>query len=502
MGQYRLGPDVATRIRAATPGCSATRWAGAASPSRPAPWSSSSPATASSSGAGYVDQEHAIAVRVLTRNPDERVAPGRRHDRRPLRARGCSCAGCCSAAPLPQAMRLFAGESEGLPGVTVDRYGDFVVVQWLSAGALAWRDELYDAIEATLEAARDLRAAAVPAAGRRQAPPEPAVRARGEEAPLELVVEDGGCRFGVDVTAPLGVGLFPDMRLGWAAVAARAAERRVLNLFSYTGAFSVYAAKAGAREVVAVDIAAKAHARARRNFELSGSTRRKLEAIDRRRGQGAGAGSRRAGAGSIIVVCDPPTFSHGPAGQFSVARDLARLAAAALPCSSRAASCRSRPTRPRCPSRSWIARSARAAATARADLRIVERVGLPPDFPVAPGFPEGNYLKVAIAVRAWRDRNRWRTLIAAVARARRSAAFSARSAAGLHLVEVLPDRVLDRLVELDLASWRSRAATVTAGLLSQRDQRLGRRWRAGARARRRESPARSGCEHSPDNLRR
>jgi len=46
----------------------------------------------------------------------------------------------------PTALRLFAGESEGLPGVTVDRYGDFVVVQWYSSGALPWRDELLDAI--------------------------------------------------------------------------------------------------------------------------------------------------------------------------------------------------------------------------------------------------------------------------------------------------------------------------------------------------------------------
>ncbi len=93
------------------------------------------------------------------------------------------------------------------------------------AGALPWRDELYDAIEAAWQPRgiyeqRRLR----PLAG--GGPPEPATRARGEEAPLELVVEDGGCRFGVDVTAPLGVGLFPDMRLGWAAVAARAAGRR------------------------------------------------------------------------------------------------------------------------------------------------------------------------------------------------------------------------------------------------------------------------------------
>src|SRR5205085_5894688 len=135
-------------------------------------------------------------------------------------------------AARPAAMRVFTGESEGLPGVTVDRYGDFVVVQWLSAGALGWRDELYDAIETALAPRgiyeqRRLR----PLGG--QSVAEPAVRARGDEAPLEVVVEDEGvagtCRFGLDVTAPLGVGLFPDMRLGWAAVAARAASRRVLN---------------------------------------------------------------------------------------------------------------------------------------------------------------------------------------------------------------------------------------------------------------------------------
>jgi predicted Zn-dependent protease len=77
----------------------------------------------------------------------------------------------------------------------------------------------------------------------------------------------------------MGVGLFPDLRLGRAAIARRAANRRVLNLFSYTGAFSVAAAKAGASEVVAVDLAAKAHARARRNYELSGLDPKVMEAI-------------------------------------------------------------------------------------------------------------------------------------------------------------------------------------------------------------------------------
>ncbi|HVV49477.1 MAG TPA: class I SAM-dependent methyltransferase [Polyangia bacterium] len=193
-------------------------------------------------GRGYVDREHAVAVRVLTRDAAEAVEPGRGAIAARL-VRAVELRRRLYGGALPEAMRVFSGESEGLPGVTVDRYGDFVVVVWLSAGALGWRDELYGALEAALAPRgiyeqRRLR----PLGG--SAPPEPAARARGEEAPVELVVGDGGCRFGVDVTAPLGVGLFPDMRLGWAAVAARAAGRRLLNLFSYTGAFSVHAAKA------------------------------------------------------------------------------------------------------------------------------------------------------------------------------------------------------------------------------------------------------------------
>jgi 23S rRNA (cytosine1962-C5)-methyltransferase len=344
---------------------------------------------------GYVDREHAIAVRILSRDPAEALAPGKgaiagRFARAvELRRR--------LAGALPEALRVFSGESEGLPGVTVDRYGDFVVVQWLSAGALGWRDELYDAIEAALSPRgiyeqRRLR----PLGG--SAPPEPAGRVRGEEAPVELVVGDGGCRFGIDVTAPLGVGLFLDMRLGWAAVAARAAGRRMLNLFSYTGAFSVHAAKAGASEVVAVDLAPKAHARARRNYELSGLDPTRLEALanDVVKTLDKFADRKRV---FDLIVCDPPTFSHGPAGQFQVARDLARLAAGCALVLAPGGLLVFATNSTKVSSVEVDRALAEGGAAAGADLRIVERVGLPPDFPVAPGFPEGNYLKVAVAAK-------------------------------------------------------------------------------------------------------
>jgi 23S rRNA (cytosine1962-C5)-methyltransferase len=347
-------------------------------------------------GRGYVDQDHAIAVRVVARDPATDVAPGAGTITARFE-RAAELRRLLFGGALPQAMRVFAGESEGLPGVTVDRYGDFVVAQWLSGGALPWREELYGAIESTwrprgIYEQRRVR----PLAG--GGPPEPAVRARGEEAPLELVLEDAGCRFGVDVTAPLGVGLFPDMRLGWAAVAARAKGKRVLNLFSYTGAFSVHAAKAGAAEVVAVDTAAKAHARARRNFELSGLADARHETLASDATKTLERFASR-GRSFDIVICDPPTFSHGPAGQFSVARDMATLARASAAVIAPGGLLVFASNSTKLSAGDLDRALAEGAASVPAELRIIERVGLPPDFPVAPGFPEGNYLKLAIAIR-------------------------------------------------------------------------------------------------------
>lgn len=397
VGEYRLQPDVATRVRAGHPWVfrDALGPRGVAEPTGAVVDLISG--NREFVGRAYVDREHQIALRVLTRNADERVIPGNGIVAARF-ARAVQLRWITFGATRPQAMRMFSGESEGLPGVTVDRYGDFVVVQWLSAGALAWRDELYGAIQEALKPAGLYEQKRLKPLGG-QGAPEPATRVSGEEAPLELVVEDSGCRFGIDVTAPLGVGIFPDMRLGWAAVAKRAADRRVLNLFSYTGAFSVHAAKAGAREVVNVDLAAKANARARRNFELSGLDPAKLEA---HAADSTKAVEKMASRGRRfdIVICDPPTFSHGPAGQFSVARDLAQLAATCLSVLDPGGLLVFATNSTKVSPPDFDRALGEGGAMAGADLRVIERVSMPPDYPVAPGFPEGNYLKLAICLRA------------------------------------------------------------------------------------------------------
>lgn len=347
---------------------------------------------------GFVDREHAIAVRIVSLDSDEPVHPGagaiKRRFERALKTRWM-----LFGADRPSACRLFSGESEGLPGVTVDRLGDFVVVQWLSAGAMPWRQELIEAI------AESVRPVGIyeqkrfrPLAG--QAPPEPAVRAWGDEAPLEVVVGEAGARFGVDVTAPLGVGVFPDLRLGRDAVARRAPGRRVLNLFSYTGAFSVRAALAGATEVVAVDTAARAHARARRNFELSGLEPTRMEQITADASKTLEKFVDR-GRRFDLVVCDPPTFSHGtsPGESFSVAKDLVVTVAGSLRVLEEGGHLllATNSVKMDAPELDRIVADAGEASGCRA--LIVERIGLPPDFPVHPGFPEGNHLKCLVALR-------------------------------------------------------------------------------------------------------
>jgi 23S rRNA (cytosine1962-C5)-methyltransferase len=346
---------------------------------------------------GYVDADHPVAVRVMTRRADEPVHPGSGVVAGRF-ARAVQLRWQVLGTARPSALRLFSGESEGLPGVNVDRYGDFVVVQWLSAGALPWRDELCEAIAAHIDPAGLYEQRRVRSLGG-QAAPEPAVKVAGRDAPLEVTVEEADCRFAVDVTAPLGVGFFPDMRLGRDAVARHAAERRVLNLFSYTGAFSVRAAKAGAALVVAVDTAAKAHSRARRNFELSGLDDKGMELVtaDAMKTLERFADRQRF---FDLVICDPPTFAHGPGRPFSATTDLARLAAGAASVLSSGGLLAFASNAAKLSAAEVDRALAEGSAASGHDLRIVERHGLPPDFPVHPGFPEGNYLKFVLAVKA------------------------------------------------------------------------------------------------------
>jgi 23S rRNA (cytosine1962-C5)-methyltransferase len=295
------------------------------------------------------------------------------------------------------ACRMVNGESDGLPGVSVDRYADYLVVHLFTPAVVRLRDAIVDELQAALAPRaiyeqRRTRTLAGEA-------PRPAELVRGSAAPVEVEVSEGPLRFWVDVTAPLSTGLFLDLRLGRRALAAWSPGRRVLNLFSYTGAISVYAQHGGAREVCAVDISAKAHARARRNFALNGFDPEKPEHIA---GDAFKVLARMVERGRKfdLVVLDPPAFGTAGRGQvFSAVQDYRDLVAAALGVLVPGGLLAAASSTHKISHEDFDRMLAEGGARARAPLRILERCWLPPDFCVSPGFPEGGYLKFAIAAR-------------------------------------------------------------------------------------------------------
>lgn len=342
-------------------------------------------------GRGFYDSTATIAVRVFTRDAAEALGPGlitrRVRDAVSLRRR---------FVRDTNALRLVNAESDGLPGITVDRYADYLVVQIATPAVLAVEEALLDALEAEVKPKaiymqRRFRSLAGDA-------PTAATLARGTAAPVELEVEEGPLRFWVDVTAPLSTGLFPDLRLGRRAIGGWASGRRVLNLFSYSGAVSVWAQHGGAASVVAVDSSARAHARARKNFALNGFDPEKPEHIV---GDVFKVLAKLAERGRTfdLIVMDPPAFGTGGGQTFSAAQDYRELVAETLRLLAPGAVLVAVSSTHRITHEDFDRALAEGAARASGSLRIVERLVLPPDFCVAPGFPEGNYLKGAVCIR-------------------------------------------------------------------------------------------------------
>jgi 23S rRNA (cytosine1962-C5)-methyltransferase len=217
-------------------------------------------------GRGVVDGNSAVAVRVVTRNEIQQIddelwgkrvhaAVQMRRDLFDLETMEC--------------LRLVNAESDGIPAVSVDRYGDYLVVQLGTPAVEGWLEAIYNALEAELSPKGIYEQRRFkPLAG--EAPRSGSQLVRGTAAPVDFEVSEGPLKFVVDPSSPLSTGVFSDLRMGRDSVARWAKGRRVLNLFSYTGAISVYAAHGGATEVTAVDVHAKSHARSRRNFTING----------------------------------------------------------------------------------------------------------------------------------------------------------------------------------------------------------------------------------------
>ncbi|HFD40200.1 MAG TPA: class I SAM-dependent rRNA methyltransferase, partial [Anaerolineae bacterium] len=213
---------------------------------------------------GYLNRRSQIVVRLLTWEAGERVDAAF-WSRRLQRA----IAGRQRLAddPATDAYRLVHAEADGLPGLIVDRYGNWLVVQCLTLGMARRRAEIVPLLADLLQP-RGVYGRDDAEVRRKEGLPLEKGLLWGEEPPERVEVREQGCRFLVDIRRGHKTGFYLDQRENRRRVAAYCAGAEVLNAFAYTGGFGVYAGRAGARSVVNVDTSAGALALAAENVAL------------------------------------------------------------------------------------------------------------------------------------------------------------------------------------------------------------------------------------------
>ncbi|MFT3852153.1 MAG: class I SAM-dependent rRNA methyltransferase [Ilumatobacteraceae bacterium] len=285
--------------------------------------------------------------------------------------------------------RLVFSEADGVPGVIADRYGDTVVCQLTTAGAERWRDTVFDAL-AGLDGVRTVHERSDADARKREGLQPRDGNVRGEPADPDLVAHEGRWRFAVDAAGGHKTGFYLDQRHARRAIEQLAPGRRVLNVFAYTGAFSVIAAGSGAATVSSVDSSGPALRLARRNAELNGVDVGELveaDAFTHLRGL------RDRARQHDLIVLDPPKLA-ATQGQLDKAtrayKDLNLLAIKLLAPGGvlLTFSCSAAMTMDL-----FQKVVAGAALDARRDVAVEDRLHQPSDHPVPLSFPEAEYLK-------------------------------------------------------------------------------------------------------------
>lgn len=288
------------------------------------------------------------------------------------------------------AFRIFNGEGDGLGGVTVDLYGEYALFSWYNETLYSHREMLLAAfIKAYPEILGIYEKVRFPASN----VPE-SQHVQGQEAPEPLFIKENGIHYAVYLNEGLMTGIFLDQKEVRGRLATGLSQgKRVLNMFSYTGAFSVAAAMGGAVATTSVDLAKRSLAKTQEQFAANGINpeSQKVHVMDV---FSYFAYAKKKGLLFDVIVLDPPSFARNKKQVFSVHKNYGELIKDSLPilapggmiiASTNAANL----------SRERFKKNIETAfKESGAKFTLLEEHHLPEDFGLSAAFPEGDYLKV------------------------------------------------------------------------------------------------------------
>jgi 23S rRNA (cytosine1962-C5)-methyltransferase len=289
------------------------------------------------------------------------------------------------------ALRLIHAESDGLPGLVVDRFDDTLVMQCLSTGAERWRDTLADLLLELSGAGHIFERSDADVRALEGLPARVGVL-RGSEPPARLRIYENDLRFWVDIRRGHKTGFYLDQRDNRSLLRELVPGKEVLDCFSYTGGFTIAALAGGAASVMAVDSSGDALAMAKENLDLNSLPVEGVEFVEGDVFQVLRA-QRDRDRSFDLVILDPPKFAPTAAQAERAARgykDINLMAFKLLrpggllvtfSCSSGVSE------------ELFQKIVAGAALDAGVEAKILTRLHQGPDHPVALNFPEGAYLK-------------------------------------------------------------------------------------------------------------
>lgn len=291
---------------------------------------------------------------------------------------------------LTTAYRLFNGEGDGIGGLIIDRYADYAVFSWYNETLYQKKAELLTAFRTVYP---DIIGAYEKIRFSTKNLPESQFL-YGEQAPEPLLVTENGVQFATYLNEGLMTGIFLDQKeVRGRLVDGFAVGKTVLNMFSYTGAFSVAAAMGGAVATTSVDLAKRSLPKTTEQFEVNhlNLALQKIIVMDV---FDYFKYASRKGLSYDMIILDPPSFARNKKKVFSVAKNYGELVKdsidiltdkGTLIASTNAANLS-------------LAKYKKMVITALQEknvrYKITDTYQLPADFQVNPNFPEGNYLKV------------------------------------------------------------------------------------------------------------
>lgn len=341
-------------------------------------------------GKGYYGKQNKGIGWILSRNPKERIdqsffekkLKAAFKDREPF-----------FEDPLTTAFRVFNGEGDGIGGVTMDYFDGYYVINWYSEG-------IYQFKEFILQALRNLTDFKGIYEKKRFAEKGTYIEdddfVEGERAQFPLIVQENGIHFATYLNESAMVGVFLDQREVRKAIRDKYSEgKRVLNTFSYTGAFSVAAVLGGAVKTTSVDLANRSRSKTQEQFSINGIDYESQDIIVEDVFNYFKYAVRKKLLFDLVIL-DPPSFARSKKHTFSAGKDYPALLEQAIAITEKngvivaSSNCS---TFGMSKFKGFIEKAFRQTG---GKYKILEEHRLPEDFKTIKEFREGDYLKVVI----------------------------------------------------------------------------------------------------------